>query len=102
MNFFPTIDWKNTNLVEAVVILPDVQMEFHFRCDSKTEVTLSTVFETARWSCKARWGELPSVSAERRLAAKRLAIESILKRRRDYAEQQVERFRRPFQRSFSF
>ncbi|MBL8158676.1 hypothetical protein JNK62_04040 [bacterium] len=100
MNFFPTIE--SVDCAEAIVKLPDSQILIQFRCSSKDYVALSTVFEVSRWSINARWGKLPSISSQRREAARRLAVEAILKHRRDYAQRQVEKFRRPFQRSFSF
>lgn len=100
MNFFPMI--TRVDCAEAVVHLPDAQVDITFRCVSNDMVTVTTVFEVARMSTKARWGCLPSISNERRQAARRLAVEAILKHRQDYAERQVNKYRRPFQRSFSF
>ena len=100
MNFFPMIDI--VDCAEAVVILSDVQIKILFRCVSKDYVAVTTVFEVSRWSINACRGKLPSISTSRREAARRLAVEAILKHRRDYAQRQVEKFRRPFQRRFSF
>lgn len=100
MNFFPTID--DVNCAEVVIKLPDVQMLIQFRCVSKDYVALTTVFEVSRWSINACRGTLPLISSQRREAARRLAVEAIQRHRRDYAQRQVEVYRRPFQRSFSF
>lgn len=100
MNFFPRV--IRVDRSEAVIHLPDAQVDITFRCDSKDLVAVTTVFEVARMSTKARRGCLPSISSERRQAARRLAVDAILRYRRDYAERQVEKYRRPFQPSFKF
>lgn len=100
MNFFPTIE--KVDCAEAVIKLPDVQMLIQFRCVSKDYVAITTVFEVSRWSINACRGSLPSICSSRREAARRLAVDAILRHRRDYAQRQVEKYHRPFQRSFSF
>ena len=98
MNFFPTV--RQADCAEAVIYLPDTQMEISFRCDSQEYVAVTTVFEVSRMSTQARRGSLPSLSAGRRMAAKRLAVEAILRYRRDYAQRQTEKFRRPLRFAF--
>ncbi len=96
MKLFPIVTRVTAD--EARVLLPDVQVEIYFYCTSGSFVAASTIVEVSRISTRMCWGSLPTISEARVAAARRLAVEAIMRFRNVDAQRQIERFQRPVRR----